>query len=56
MAAAPTERLTQRETAERLGTTRYMVRKLEGEGLPREDDGYPWPLVGQWYEEHASAE
>lgn len=56
MAQNGTEWLTQRETASRLGITRYMVRKLEGEGLPREDDGYPWPAVLEWHRDHQEDE
>lgn len=56
MPQAKTEWLTQHDAASRLGITRYMVRKLEASGLPREEEGYPWPAVLEWYREYAAGE
>lgn len=51
------EYLTQQEAMERLSLSRYMIRKLEHEeGLPRGEDGYPWPVIRTWLDEFMATE
>lgn len=51
------EYLSQRETARRLGATRWTVRKLlEAEILPSAPDGIPWPAALEAYHRRQESE